>query len=111
VLAWSLQHAKHVKHYCQVAVWRAKRGIPIPKALTDRPLLEAHLFPVMRGYQEICTSRSIGMAAGPIPWSELSAWCSDNGIVGANRLRWVRMLRALDMADLKAMRSVKNNDN
>lgn len=81
-------------------MWRARRGIPIPKALADRPVLKPHLLPVMEAYQEVCTSRTMGFGAGPIPRTELSAWCEDNGIAGVRRLRWIRMLRALDLAEL-----------
>lgn len=40
------------------------------------------------------------MAASGVPWSEQSRYCEDNGIDGAARLRWIRLLRAMDLVYL-----------
>ena len=36
------------------------------------------------------------MAVGGVPWGEMSRYCEDHGIAGPMRLRWIRIMRALD---------------
>ncbi len=51
------------------------------------------------------------MAAGGLPWVDMSRWCEDHGIDGADRLRWCRLFRALDGAFLAQALPRLKNDN
>jgi hypothetical protein len=41
------------------------------------------------------------MAMGGLPWADMSRWCQDNGINGEERLRCIRLLRAMDSIALE----------
>jgi hypothetical protein len=69
-------------------------------AIPDEPELFEDLHGIWNAWHELLGDR--GAMGSPIPWGALSRWCQDNLIVGAERLRWCRLIRALDCADLAA---------
>ena len=80
-----------------MAQWLAKKG----RKLDDEDLEEPDpiypdLIPLWHAWHELSLSRPVGMALGALPWSELSRFCEDHGVEGALRLRWIRLLRAMD---------------
>lgn len=71
--------------------------MPPPEALQEKPEdVYPDLLPLWNAWHDLSMSRPTGMSAGGLPWAELSAWCQDNGIDGAARLRSIRLLRAMD---------------
>lgn len=63
----------------------------------DPPELFPDLLPVFESWGELCSSRQSGMSLTGLSWSEVSQWCEDHGMTGRWRLRWIRLVRALDM--------------
>lgn len=57
-------------------------------------------------------SRPLGMAASGLPWHELVAYCEAHDVVGPQRLRWIRLLRAMDAEFLRhqAARAKERSD-
>jgi hypothetical protein len=78
--------------------------------LAEKPDLHPDLWPVWRGWHDLNAGRPVGMAAGGLPWSEMSQWCEDHGIGGADRLRWCRLFRAMDSAFLAHINKPKERD-
>lgn len=82
-------------YHDEMARWLAKRGRSL--AAEPDPIFP-DLIPVWNAWHELSTSRTVGMAASGIPWVEMSRYCEDMGIVGAMRLRWIRLMRRMDVA-------------
>ncbi len=84
-----------------MAEWRKRKGIPKPQALEEKPdEVWPELIPIWNAWHELSVSRPVGMAASGVPWAEQSRFCEDNGIHGQERLRWIRLLRAMDLVYL-----------
>lgn len=58
------------------------------------------LIPIWRAWHEISEGRQIGMAMSGLAWAEMSRYCEDVGVHGEQRLRWCRLMRAMDRAAL-----------
>lgn len=87
--------------------WLRAKGRPVPAKVRRQtrqdPWIDEDLLPVWVAFWQLVGSRTVGMAAGSIPWSELSRWCQDHEIEGAERRRWCRLLSAMDVAWLGHM--------
>lgn len=85
---------------------RRKREADLRQRQGRAPLIdedhEPELFDDLQGiwcaWQQLLGDRG-GMGES-IPWSAMSRWCEDNGIHGAERLRWCRLIRATDLSSL-----------
>lgn len=96
-----MRYGAEERHLQRLAEWRKKRGIPQPLALDEKPAdIFPDLIPIWNAWHELSTSRPVGMAASGVPWSEQSRYCEDHGIDGPARLRWIRLLRAMDLVYL-----------
>lgn len=70
--------------------------------MTDEPEpVFDDLYPVWNAWHDLSTSRPTGMTSSGIPWAEQSRYCEDHGIDGAERLRLIRLLRAMDMTYMR----------
>ena len=69
----------------------------------DKPELFEDLTTVWHAFHDLSTSRPAGMSASGLPWVEVSRYAADHGIDGAERLRFCRMIRALDVVFLMEM--------
>lgn len=66
--------------------------------MPDLAEIDGDLLPIMDAWNELLPDRP--PMGGLIPWMALSRWCSDHGIGGEERLRWIRLIRACDRAHL-----------
>ena len=74
----------------------AKKGKKAPANVGEPAPIFRDLQPIYDAWHDLSVSRQSGMSPVGLPWAELSAYCADNGIVGRQRLRWIRLLRAMD---------------
>ncbi len=73
-----------------------------PKALLRRPELPDHLQFAWSAFSELSTDRPLGFgAAGPIPWSAISAYAMRHGVGGDTFERLLALIRAMDGEWLK----------
>lgn len=56
------------------------------------------LIPVWITWHNMNASRPVGMGVGMVPLSEIAAELDEMGLIGAMRSRWLRLLRAMDVA-------------
>jgi hypothetical protein len=98
-LRWELRHGTAVDdgYGAAVAEWLRERGRDVPAELIEPPAIFDDLAPVWIAWHTLSISRPAGMAATGIPWGEMSCYCADHGIDGPLRLRWIRLLRAMDL--------------
>lgn len=73
----------------------------VPKQIEQAPQLILGLDLYFDAFAELSSCRSIGMAEGPIPWTAIRAWCDENEVVGEQREKTFRIVRAMDVAYLK----------
>lgn len=78
-----------------------KQGARI-KELDDRPQLHPDLELDFGAYFDLSGSRRLGMGTGPIPMSEIRAYCDMFGIDGFSQRRtFLRRMQAMDRVFLK----------
>lgn len=76
------------------------RGTP-PKALASKPRTWPHLEWVLEAFLDLTSSRQIGWGIGPIPVSEVTAYCDLVGMADpVSRIEFLRLIRAMDNASL-----------
>lgn len=73
------------------------------KALRDRPRLFPELRLVWDSFWELNESRAIGMDVGPIPISEIAAFCEFVDV--GDRGRFLRLVRSMDRVFLDDVRA------
>lgn len=98
---WELRHRDEAdaQYRKDVDEWLRKKGRAPLRSEPD-PIFD-DLIPIWRAWHDLGVSRpSGGFSVSGIPWVEMSRYCEDNGINGAMRLRWIRLLRAMDLAYL-----------
>lgn len=108
-LEWELRHRDDSqKAYSKtVAKWLERRGMEAPNGLREPEPIHPDLIPIWRAWHDLGVSRPSGMVASGVPWAEMSAYCEDHGIRGPLRLRWIRLLRAMDLTYLAETGRVK----
>lgn len=84
-----------------------KNGIAIPDELVEPEAVFDDLLPVWNAWHDLSVSRPAGLSAGGVPWLEMSRYCEDHGIEGPVRLRWIRLMRAMDLVFLMAQVETK----
>ena len=86
-----------------MARWLANKGKASRDLDEPEPIFD-DLYPIWHAWHDLNTSRPIAGGMVPMPlalsWSELSRYCEDHGIAGESRRRWIRLLRAMDVAYL-----------
>ena len=87
-------------------VWNATGAKP--KALRDRPALQASNGHYLEAFYDLNAGRSYGELPYPIATSDILAYCELMGVARARRPWWFTVLRALDSAYINVM--VANND-
>lgn len=70
----------------------------VPAALARAPEVDVEWAWVLRAYQDLSFSRTIGMASGPIPVSEIKAYCEFSDITSPDEKRvLLHLVRELDI--------------
>lgn len=83
--------------FAKEAQLRAASGRPQIKRVEEPEDVYEDLLPVWNAWWiDLTAGRALGMAASGLTWGDLSRWCEDHGIHGQERLRWCRLLRAMD---------------
>lgn len=76
------------------------QGRPPLEGMEEPPDIDRDLIPIWTCWHQLNGSRAVGMAASGIPWSEVSAWCVDHGVIGDAKRRWCRLVLAMDAVAL-----------
>jgi hypothetical protein len=72
----------------------AARQGKLPTALDEEPELFVDVLPYYEAYRDLMNSRSIGMAVGPVPMTEIAAYLTLHPHLDAGLL--IRYVRELD---------------
>lgn len=70
--------------------------MPLPERIQNAPELWIGLQMFYRGFLDLVSERSYGMAAGPIPYMKQVEYCVMNGIDGEQREDFVWLVSHLD---------------
>ncbi len=76
-------------------------NMPLPDSIANKPDIIAGLEMYWQAFTDLNTSRELGMAEGPIPWTAIDQWATRHRIVGEDFDRLVIILRGMDAAYLK----------
>ena len=76
-------------------------NMPLPDSIANKPGITAGLDIYWQAFTDLNTSRELGMAEGPIPWTAVDQWATRHHIVGEEFDRLVLVLRGIDAAYLK----------
>lgn len=71
-------------------------GRPLPKAIQDCPTLHPWTILFYQGFLDLTTSRSLGMAVGPISLVTMLEYCEAYEIEGEQREDFLWMVSRLD---------------
>lgn len=96
MLQWHLRHGKHLEWFFSLE----ENGTQV-RALDDMPTLYPDLAGSWKAFWDLSGSRSVGLAIGPIPFSEIAAYCTFYGITGESANRLIRHVQILDMTFLE----------
>jgi len=69
-------------------------------ALRNAPELLPHSLTYFNAFNELVCSRQIGMASGPIPYSEIISWVNENEKIGDIRDMYIDMIQFIDITSL-----------
>jgi len=69
---------------------------PLKRSMDEPDDVFEDLRAVWDGWWHLGAGRQVGMAIGGLSWGDMSRWCQDHGIEGQERLRWIRLLQAMD---------------
>lgn len=80
----------------QLRLWRKlqRRGDPSP--LDDRPELDPEGLHFWEGFNQLHSSRLVGMGAQPLQISEIDAWAKMYGLTRSERREFLYVIKALD---------------
>ena len=79
----------------------AEQGVRV-KSLESRPELDEGVVFFWNAFQMLSPSRSVGMAVGGIPFSEILAFCDMAELRGIEeRIEFVRVIQSMDAEFLK----------
>lgn len=70
--------------------------MPLPERIKNAPELTPGLELFYNGFIECGTCRQIGMAVGPIPYTDLVAYCAGHEIEGEQREDFLWLAQRLD---------------
>jgi len=87
--------------YLPQIISKHKQGDDLPAFVERMPVLPDSLHWVRDAFSTLAASRNIGMAAGPIPLSEIEAYVRLFGLVDDDLERFVHLIYAMDGAWLK----------
>lgn len=89
---------------------RAAQGRPPLKESEPEPddVFE-DLRQVWDAWWDIGAGRASGFSMTGLTWTDMSRWCEDHGIRGEERLRVIRLLRAMDGTALAHWHKVKES--
>lgn len=83
-------------------------NMPLPDAIANKPDITAGLDVYWQAFTDLNTSRELGMAEGPIPWTAMDQWATRHRIVGEDFDRLVIILRGMDATYLKHRSKASN---
>ena len=75
--------------------------MPVPEKIQNAPELFTGLELYYSGFLDLTTCRAIGMAEGPIAWSDMAGYCKFNGIVGEQEEDFFYFVSRMDSTYLK----------
>lgn len=80
-------------------------GQPLPAEIRDSPKLQQGLELYWNAFVDLNTCRSVGMAAGPIPWDSILKYANEYQFAGFQREALFYHVRAMDVAFLSYNRA------
>jgi hypothetical protein len=105
VLRYPPDERKRLEREAQL---RATQGrAPLKNSVQEPDEVFEDLQGVWDAWWSIGAGRSSGMSVNGLAWTEMSGWCADHGINGEERLRWIRLLRSMDITALTHWHSKK----
>ena len=78
----------------------AQGRAPLKRSMAEPDEVFEDLQAVWDGWWHLGAGRQVGMAIGGLSWTEMRNWCEDHGITGEERLRWIRLMQAMDATAL-----------
>lgn len=79
-------------------------GQKVPDWLASAPILLRGLDLYLNAFYDLNSDRSVGMSAGPIPWTAIHTYASAMGVFGVDFEDMVYLIRRLDNAYLEHTR-------
>lgn len=79
----------------------ARAKMPLPKAIANAPSLHLGLELYMQGFNDLDSSRIIGMVEGPIPWGAVQAYCDSHELDDEQTANMHHHIREMDAAFLE----------
>jgi hypothetical protein len=83
-----------------IAMYLRRKKV-VPEHLLQVPELCLGLELFYRAFMELSSCRQVGMGEGPIPWTAIQSWCTENGVQADQRHRVFHHVRQMDLAYLK----------
>jgi len=80
----------------------AQGRAPLKRSMEEPEEVHEDLQGVWDGWWQLSGGRQIGMAVSGLSWTDLSRWCQDHAVYGEQRLRWIRLLQAMDATAIEA---------
>ena len=74
----------------------AQGRAPLKRSMDEPSAVFTDLLGVWECWWQLGSGRQVGMAIGGLSWTDMRGWCEDHGITGEARLRWIRLLIAMD---------------
>ncbi len=75
--------------------------MPLPGKIANKPILREGLGVYHTAFTELTTTRALGMAEGPIPWTAIDSYGYRHGYWADEFDRLVEIIHGLDNAYLK----------
>ncbi len=76
-------------------------NMPLPDSIANKPEITAGLEIYWQAFTDLNTSRQLGMAEGPIPWTAINQWAIRHHIVDDDFDRLVLILKGMDAVYMK----------
>lgn len=75
--------------------------LPVPDKIRNAPELYRGLEFTYQGFLDLNTCRSVGLAAGPIRWTDIVKYCEVHDIHGQQAEDFIYLISVMDAAYLK----------
>ena len=80
-------------------------------ALVNAPELLPESVPYLRAFNQLVSSRNIGMGSGLIPYSEIIKWLDENKKSGDIREKYITLIQFIDAKNLSLSQEQTENKN
>lgn len=85
----------------------AKSGLPLPDSIQNAPSILPGLELYYLGFQDLMSSRQVGMGLGPVSWETIDRYCERKGLDEEQTEAMHFHVRALDAFYLKHLSKKK----